>query len=245
MKYFLRTLKLFICTTYVCCIGAYAQPKTLKIIVDRSPIGKACERVVEEALSLAGYRLERLLLPPNRAIKEANDGRLADGTICRIPEFYKQYTNMLRVDPGIVPMRSHVFSKGEKIAVTTDNWYALQQYFIATINGHLYSTIATLEFPRVHRVKNSEKALHLLQHNRLDAAVLISINTVRSLQNNPAYRDIKMSDAPITDIPLHFYLHKKNSALLPEIGRAFEQIVSSGRAAQIYREVYNSEKSAL
>ncbi|MGB1236715.1 MAG: substrate-binding periplasmic protein [Pseudomonadales bacterium] len=215
-------------------------PRELRVLVNTSPLSTACEKVVEAAFSLLDIRLVRMPMPPNRAIKTATDGS-ADGIICRIDEFAQHYPEMLRISPQIFALRAHVISKNLPIEVTKNSWANLSPYFIAIINGHLYSTRATQHFPKVHRLPNTAKAMDLITRNRIDAAVLVSINIIRELTFNPKYRDITMSQEPIADIPLHFYLHKKHASIVKPLSSAFAEVHSSGLAEELYQQVYRSQ----
>lgn len=209
-----------------------AAGKTLTISSQKIYITKICDAIVTEALSKLGMKVSVLHLPTARAAFISNAGG-ADGEICRVKGFAKKYSNLIRINPSIMPAEASVFTKNLSLTIEPDNWEVLRPFKIGAHLGHLYSAKAMQNFPDITQLITDKQLLKMLVINRLDAAVLIRTDAIAVIKELDL-QGIKMLQPAIAQYPLHFFLHKKNRHLVKPVSEAIQAIVESGRAAQIY-----------
>ena len=201
-------------------------------------VTQICEAIVSEALNSIGIETSVEQLPTARAAFVSNAGGY-DAEACRIKGFAEKYQNLIRINPSILSLEASVFTKSLSLDIERGNWMSLIPYKIGIHSGHYYSSQATKDFPDVVKVITDKQLLKMLTINRIDAAVLIKADAIAVIKELGLEKDIKMLSPPIAQYPLHFFIHKKNKHLEDKITKAIQQIVSSGRAAEIYIKYLN------
>ncbi len=207
--------------------------QVLNISSQQVYITQICEAIVSEALKNIGIEASIKHLPTARAAFISNAGG-SDAEICRVKGFADKYKNLIRINPSIIPLKASVFTKNLALTIVPDEWELLIPYKVGIHTGHFYSTEATKNFPGVVKVTTDKQLLKMLTISRLDAAVLIRTDAIAVIKDLGLEDDVKMLSPPIAQYPLHFFIHKKNKHLERRISEAIQQIVSSGRAAEIY-----------
>jgi ABC-type amino acid transport substrate-binding protein len=206
-------------------------------------VTQICEAIVSEALNNIGIETSMEKLPTARAAFVSNAGGY-DAEACRIKGFADKYQNLIRINPSILSLEVSIFTKSLSLDIERDNWMPLIPYKIGVHSGHFYSSQATKDFPDVVKVITDKQLLKMLTINRIDAAVLIKADAMAVIKELGLEKDIKMLSPPIAQYPIHFFIHKKNKHLEEKISQAIQQIVSSGRAAEIYAKYLSMLESS-
>ena len=212
---------------------------TLSVSSQQIFITQICEQVVSEALMSINIDIQPINLPTKRALIMSNDGE-TDGEICRVKGLDNKYTNLIRIDPSIIPLKANVFTIDKDIRVEQNQWDALQGYATGVHAGHFYSENGTKNFSKVTSVVNDIQLIEMLRRSRIDIAVMITPDALFEIKKAGYIGQIKMLEPPIAIYPLHFYVHKKNKHLINAISKSIKSIVDSGRSMEIYNQ-YLSE----
>ena len=212
--------------------------QVLNISSQQVYITQICEAIVSEALGNIGIKTSMQKLPTARAAFVSNAGG-SDAEVCRVKGFADKYQNLIRINPSIIPLEASVFTKNLALKIVRDDWLSLLPYKVGIHTGHFYSAQATKDFPGVVTVTTDKQLLKMLTISRLDAVVLIKTDAIAVIKDLGLQEDVRMLSPPIAQYPLHFFIHKKNKHLENQITQAIQQIVSSGRAAEIYTKYLN------
>ncbi len=198
-------------------------------------ITKICGVIIKEALATIAIEVKLLQLPTARAAFASNNGQ-TDGEICRIKGFEKEYQNLIKIEPSIIELEAGVFTHNIEIPVETNNWQTLKPYTLGIHIGHLYASEATQGFTNVVRLVTDEQVVKMLANKRLEAAVMIKPDALKTIKDLALQNKVTMLEPLIASYPLHFFIHKKNAHLKSKISKAIKTIVDSGRAQDIYRQ---------
>jgi len=197
-------------------------------------VQKISARVVEEAYRRLGIQIKIKELPARRAISMANSGAV-DGELSRIANVEKKFTSLIPIKIPVNFIEGMVLSKDKPI--TVDGWKSIKQYRIAIRRGVVFTKNGTKGMDV--QVLNSWKAiLAALRTQRVDVTVVpktIALNLLKTDQLD----NIIINEPPIISLPLFHYLHKKNSALIPQLKEVLKQMQADGSIEEILK---NSRK---
>jgi len=188
-----------------------------------------CSQVLVEAYERIGITAEINLVPAKRSLIMSNSG-LSDGEVVRIKGTEKKYTNLVPIRPKICTTEVRVYVKqGKEFEVT--GWESLRPYKIGIMRGHLYAVKGTQGMDAIQG--NSNEALFgMLDKGRVDVVIAQVPDALHAI-SHLKLQGIVGLEPTIMSMPMYHFLHKKNSALVPEIERALDEMISEGRLTEI------------
>ncbi|MGB1237368.1 MAG: substrate-binding periplasmic protein [Pseudomonadales bacterium] len=213
--------------------------QSLDILTSKRYIAKICNKILIEALATIDYKMNPVYLPSNRAAAMVNQG-YADATACRIGGFENKFTNMLRIEPSITKLYSHLFTTTLKLPISDGSWHLLRPHRLGIFNGHYYAARGTASFPQVTPFDSNLQMLKMLDIGRIEGAVMLTVDAVQTLRENDFENKINISERALSKLPLYLYIHKKNAHLVDQLNVAIRQIVSSGRAKEITDQMHRA-----
>ncbi len=186
--------------------------------------------VYSEAFGRLGVEIEFINYPMKRSPYLVNMGK-ADVVPARVYDFNTMYTNLLRVEEPLFPVRFSAYSHRKDIQL--DSWDSLR-------NSNLRAVYRTgvkkceemlpkvLPNYQIEEVEKDAQGLHMLLKRRADVYVGLELFV------EPLLKSDDFSGAPIyrvgvmEKINLHSFLHKKHEKLVPRLGVALKAMREEG-----------------
>lgn len=187
------------------------------------------DQIVKEAFRRIGVEVKLILLPSERALKNANSG-IDDGNYPRISGLSKAYPNLLKVPEKIRNSEFVAFSKNKTIK--TNNWESLSPYNVALITGWKIFEKNIGGAKSVTKVKNAKSLFILLEKNRADLVLYErnkGLGTIREL----GFQNVYNLNPPLAVKEMFLYLHKKHKRLIPQLDIALRKMKKDGSYAKI------------
>jgi len=230
MKHYLRLIIL----TPLCLLSGISHAEDTRTMtfstLEGTIVQKKSVRVIEEAYRRLGIQIKIKYLPARRAISIANSGAV-DGELSRVANVEKKFTSLIPVKIPVNFIEGVVLSKDSPVNV--DGWKSIKQYRIAIRRGVVFSKNGTVGMDV--QVLNSWKAtLYALRSQRVDVTV-IPKTVALDLLNKNQLDSIIINEPPIIILPLFHYLHKKNSALIPQLEKVLEKMQADGSIETILK----------
>ncbi len=187
-----------------------------------------------EVLETLGYELEVQRHQSAYCFELSNSGQV-DGELWRIEGVDSEFTNLIRVPIGIWAHPELAFVKDE---IPLSDWSSLAPYRVAYRKGtkvveNNIRGIVTRQFP----MDEIEEAFQMLVKGEVDVVISDNIDGTYLIASD-AYKDsgIRLIEKPIADALLFSYLHKKYSALVPQLAQAISQAKLDGTYRRIIGE---------
>ncbi len=204
-------------------------------------VGLALARkVYSVAFGRAGKRVKISPMPSERALIEANAGRL-DGDATRFgnARVENQYTNLIRVQEPLLVSNTSAFSI--RFSAEIRNWSDVAELSpgIVYVRGYklIESRLSAMELQaRAFRVADHAKALRFLMAGRAD--ILISTESaVRTFLGEPEFRNagIRRIGVLERDSP-YLYLHKRHAELADRLASVLRQLKADGTYRVMFQE---------
>lgn len=189
-------------------------------------------RVLEQAYAKLGIQLIYLPLPGERALRDANAGRV-DGEVFRIANVEKRYAHLIPVPTPINVLEAIAFTKDKQITIS--GWESLRGYKLGIQVGIKFADRGTRGMDRI-LVDSNEQLFKMLYHERIDVAVMAHVNGLITLRDMHQ-RGIQALQPPLQRYPLYHYLHQKHQALIPRLDAVLREMQATGRMTQIREQM--------
>lgn len=199
---------------------------------------RLAELLYTEAFGRLGFRFELYSVPIERALLEADAGRM-DGDVARIEldeAQAAQYPHLVRVPEPVYQMKLAAYAVDPTLHV--NSWADLGRRLLVV--GHPRGYKATESrlhdfIDREHTIEfgSIEMGLEMLKRRRID--VLIAAQTaVESVLATEGFKKGPIALAGILEtLPLYPYLHQKHRALVPGLAAAFKAMKADGTYRQL------------
>lgn len=217
--------------------GVAAQTLTLSQIAD-DPITDSGMRIVNEAYHRLGIMVKAELLPPERAISYADQGK-TDGDVARLGGFESSYHHLQRVPVPLMYIDILAYTAGRQIRI--ENWQSLRPYRLCVRNGIKVMMDNTEGMAR-ELVDNTDQAVKMLRARRCDIAILSNMAwlDIDRLQAGPM-RALKPA---LSVIPLYHYLNEEHADLIPQLSTVLQQMRSDGSISRIRNQDERAMRTA-
>ncbi len=208
----------------------YAQ-QTIILSGAKDPVTVISAKVLKEAYQRLNIDVQLENYPSARSLAFSNQG-ITGGEVGRIQGIDNDYPNLLRVPVVINIVEGVLFSK-EKISGVID-WQDLEHYVIGIKRGDIFIEKGT-ESMNVVPVDDARQLMSMLEKDRTDIVVLAKMTGLTILKELNLKNIITIKPA-ISTVNLYHYLHKKNSALLPQLTTILREMAAEGRITEIRAE---------
>lgn len=193
------------------------------------PFGDKPQRILREAYAALGYTAVFRKLPYARALKDSNAG-LYDGELSRIVGLEYSYRNLIRIPVPIFYIR--LLPVSGKGGLKFKEWDDFSNLRVAYVRGiRLIETRLPVDAVSV-AVSSMEKAVELVHEERADVTLLTDLQ-ITQLLGNGAYQGLHVADAPIAQMPLYHYVHKKRRGLARSLEAVLRKMEGNGRIKAI------------
>lgn len=186
-------------------------------------------QIIQEVFSRLNISSQVMHLPSSASLKNANLG-IDDGVIGRIKGIDKKFTNLIRVPEKVIDLNFAAYSNDKNIKI--EKWEDLKPYNIGYIRGWKIFDKKATSYRSLVKVKNTNQLFLLLKNKRVDVILH---------QDIPAkYRMKKLGYFPHQHEPfldsreMFIYMHKHNSALVPQMVKKLKEIKQYGTYQQLY-----------
>ena len=206
-----------------------------------APIQEISEQVLHEAYNNIGLNIRVEHLPIARSLVISNSDQL-DGEVSRVEGLDKEFRNLLRIPVAINFIEGYAFIKNDSFPVL--DWETMRPYSLVCVMSVKFIRQKMEQTENnCHYVTTYIQAVHLLQLDRFDIAVLPKINAMAAI-NKAKLADIKISGKALTKLNLYHYIHKKNRDIIPTPSAELIKMEVNGRIRAI-RQTYVENNSLL
>ena len=189
--------------------------------------------VVGEAFRRVGLELKLIKLPPERALKNANDG-IDDGDVNRIAGLEKLYPNLIRVPEKNYDMKFVAFARDPAFEI--DGWRSLKPYIVGLIKGwKIFEKNIPAGTDMVY-AHDPEQLFTLLEKGRIDIALysrLMGLDIVKRRQ----LTGVTILSPPLATREMFLYLHKSRKEFVPLIADALAALKREGFYAAEFKKI--------
>jgi len=206
------------------------------------PTKQFVEIITLEAFKRAKLKINFQGLPNKRALINANNG-IDDGDAARIWEISDYYPNLVRVPVQNSKIDIVVLSKKRNIIKDVSD---LSKFNVGVIHGMKIAVVlAEKANPlSLYKAKEYKSLIKLLSQDRLDLVITNRIGIYEHreyLEHNKFY----ILDKPLLTRPLYLHLHKKNSAYILALEKAYTSIHKDGTYEKLYNKFYKNIEEKL
>lgn len=191
------------------------------------------DQVLHEAFRRLGIEIEIRHLPSERAIQDANAGRL-DGEFGRIEAIGSLYPNLRMVSEPLVLWEFSAFVRaGDR---TPADFSGLVDYHVGYIRGWKIYEENVTETRSLSIVSSEEQLFSMLQAGRIEVALYNSLRGLDWVARNPS-SNIVLAPEPLSVRPMHLFLHYSHAELVPELESALRAMKTDGTYDQLYQDM--------
>jgi ABC-type amino acid transport substrate-binding protein len=177
------------------------------------------ETIVKNAYSDLGIKVDIVVLPGLRALKDSNNGEY-DGELRRSNLDKFKYPNLIKVDSIVNSIEICVYSNTKDLIINTSS--DLKPYRVGFQIGGRQSTklasYAKIQAP-VNKIK---QLMHMLKYNRIDLALGNCRIVSHYIMRNKT-KDIYVLYPPLVSKKLYHYIHVKHKHLQQKITTAIRK----------------------
>lgn len=192
------------------------------------------DQVLGEAFRRMGYKLETVILPPERALINANLG-IDDGDLLRIDGLEKIYPNLIKVPEKIMDMDVMLFTKN-KPNFKVKGWNSVANHIVTIVTGWKVFEKNLGKNVDVIKTDNIGLMFTLLRKDRADFAGYERWAGLDYLKKNNI-RDIVFLEPPLTKTALYTYLHKKHKHLIPKLAATIKAMKKDGTIKKLHNKL--------
>lgn len=189
--------------------------------------------VVSEAFKRAGASVRFVTLPPERGLRNANEG-IEDGEVTRIAGIELSYKNLLPVPEKIVDWKFSAFSRTPNLALQSD-WRSLAPYTVGIIKGWKIAETNLLGKQDVVLAGDVSQLFRLLEKERAEVIVYSREMGLAYLLTEGLH-GIYIVEPPLDSREMFIYLHRKHAAFVPKLAESLRSLKADGTYDRIYRE---------
>lgn len=182
---------------------------------------QTAEALLTQVYQALGYQVRWKVLPPERALYEANAG-MTDGDLFRNPSIETTYKNLVRVDVPVSLNDWVVYSRSVTFKIT--GWDSLRPYHIAAVHGVKFVE-TRLAGMKVEFVNTLDQAFGMLTLGRTDLVV----DTREAWSHLPESErgTIKILEPPLEQAKAYHYLHQKHRQLALQVEQTLRKIANN------------------
>lgn len=219
--------------------GAAASPPTIVLATaDGVPLSMADgsgfhDRVLGEAFARIGMGVQKVALPAERALRNADQG-IEGGVYVRVAGLEETYGNLVMVPESVTDYEFVVFSK--KADLRLRGWEDLRGYEVGIITGWKILENNIQGSKQLLKVKNPELLFRALVDDKVEVIVynrLDGYGTIKELGLNA----IHAIDPPLAVRPMYLYLHRAHAGLCDRLAQALRDIKADGTYQAIKQAV--------
>ncbi|MBT6093682.1 MAG: hypothetical protein HOH04_02295 [Rhodospirillaceae bacterium] len=205
--------------------AAPVRSETLTLVTAANTVDTlTSEVIVREAYKRLGIDVEIKKFPGERALKMANDGKVA-GDVQRIDKLSAKYPNLVQIKPAINYIEASAFASDPSLSALT--WAELKPYRIGIIRGIKFAEGGTQGMDR-YLASDYAGLFKMLHKKRVDVAVSPSLNGRYQMQTL-GINGISELRPAIARFDLFHYVHVKNAALAPKLSAVFTDMQQAGQ----------------
>lgn len=222
-----------------CTVGYAASPATIVLATaDGAPLSMADglgfhDRVLREAFSRINIGMERVHVPAERALQNADQG-IEAGVYVRVAGLEETYRNLVMVPESVTDYEFVVFSKNRNLPIK--EWEDLQAYEVGIITGWKILENNIRGAKSLLKVKNAELLFRALSDDKVDLIVYNRLDGYGTLKEL-GLSGIHVAARPLAVRPMFLYLHQDHRQLTVPLAEALREIKRDGTYAAIKREV--------
>lgn len=178
----------------------------------------------------AGLEITVVQQPDRRSLELTNNGT-NDGDGPRLPGLEEQFPNLIRVDEPILHAKLVAFTrKGSGIT----SWEDMANKFAAIPRGWPLPEKMPASM-RLTTVVATHHGMAMLAEGRIDAALTLP-EAGRHEINKHGYVNISPEFTVLDDRELYLYMHRKHTALVPDINAAIRDIKADGTWDRLFKQ---------
>ena len=201
------------------------------IFTPTMPFFKKMSSIYTEAFSRMGYGFKLISQPGERAMIDANQGKV-DGEAARIMNIdNKKYTNLIMVPHPIATIKDGAYSTDHSIKI--DGWESLagKPYKVGLIKG-IKSVEEKLPIyvdqANIVSLSDGEQCMKMLQAKRIDVFIVSTQIEDSAFMKSGAYDDVKLVGIVETKV-LYPWLHKQHENLVRRLADTLKTMKSEGQ----------------
>lgn len=192
------------------------------------------DRLLTEAFENLGIELTIHRLPSERALREANTGRM-DGEFGRIPRIAELYTSLVMVDEALTGWNFQAFVReGSK---APESFEDLREYHVGYIDGWKIYEDRVTDTRSTTLTTNEAELFAILEAGRIDVALYNRLRGLNWIARHPD-SGVEIAPKPLEVRSMHLFLHEDHAELAPRISRELARLKESGRYAELQNEVF-------
>ncbi|MFO7730653.1 MAG: transporter substrate-binding domain-containing protein [Spirochaetia bacterium] len=198
------------------------------------------DRIMDEAFHRIGLEAKIVFTRTEKSLVDVNAG-LLDGELNRIAGMEAEYTNLVQVPEPNMTMHFVAFAKQD---FQIDGWESIRNLYIGIVKGWKILEQNTADFPRRTLVPSEIELFTMLHKDRLDVALYSKLTGYAALEEMN-YDEIFHLEPPLASRKMYLYVHKRHSALVPEIAEALKSMKEDGTYEKIVSDSvmpYNREE---
>jgi polar amino acid transport system substrate-binding protein len=220
-------------------VGYAAPPATIVLATaDGAPLSLADgsgfhDRVLREAFARINIGMERVHVPAERALQNADAGVEA-GVYVRVAGLEETYRNLVMVPEKVTEYEFVAFSKNRDLHI--HDWEDLRSHEVGIITGWKILENNIRGSKSLLKVKNAELLFRALADDKVDLIVYNRLDGYGTLKEM-GLSGIYVTEQPLAVRPMFLYLHKDHGQLTAPLAEALRAIKSDGTYEAIKREV--------
>ena len=186
-------------------------------------------KVLKEAYSRIGVKIEGKRLPAARSLEMAENGQV-DGEVNRIKAIEERHPNLIRINVPVNLLEGVVLTCNSTLEHVTPE--AISKLHLGIKIGNRYAEMLTEGMPDVTRLPHENKLMTLLLEGRLDA-LLVDRPWAEAEMAKPGMGCLRVNEPPLIVVPLYHYLNRKHANLAPLITGELRAMRESGEIDRI------------
>ena len=186
------------------------------------------DSVAIEAFRRLGMRAQVIILPPRRALSNANAG-VQDGDLPRIAGLETSYPNLIRVPEKVMDAEFSAFSAG--LDFPTDSWKSIEPFAVGTVRGIKVFEDNIGNVREVVAVNSHLQLFSMLERGRVDL-ILFARSQGIWWARKLGFK-VHVLEPPLATRELFMYLHKKHRSLVPRVADALAEMKRDGTYRKI------------
>ena len=189
--------------------------------------------VVAEAFKRAGASVRFVTLPPERGLRNANEG-VEDGEVTRIAGIELTYKNLLPVPEKVIDWNFSAFSRTPNLALKSE-WRSLAPYTVGIIKGWKIAERNLIGNQDVVLAGDVSQLFRLLEKERAEVIVYSREMGLAYLLTQGMH-GVYLLEPPLESREMFIYLNSKHAAFVPKLAESLFSLKVDGTYDRIYRE---------